>query len=213
MSYGNPFISAWVIFGRKIKMIVTLVQDGYFSNRFVFATSPVYSYRSKSFLGETHRIVNCRGFRCWPISPLYHPIASTRKSYPVKEQWAVEADVTDTLQPSDGCVAPSLWYGVTNNVTPFVEENAIGNVICSWFFPVDTHCLYGQQYPCDRAFPSSGISLLRFVIRGNHNCIFCTLRPVRASHKSGEISRPHGHHSSHSIWDSQRQGEALSYTV
>lgn len=38
----------------------------------------------------------------------YHPIAITRKSYPVKEQCAVEADVMDTLHPSVGCVAPSL---------------------------------------------------------------------------------------------------------
>nr|DAO06884.1 MAG TPA: hypothetical protein [Caudoviricetes sp.] len=42
------------------------------------------------------------------IPTVYHPIAITRKSYPVKEQCAVEADVMDTLHPPVGCVAPSL---------------------------------------------------------------------------------------------------------
>lgn len=76
-----------------------------------------------------------------------------------------------------------------------------------------THCLYGQQYQCDRAFSCAGISFSRFIVRGNHNRICCTLRPVRASHKSGEISRPHGHHSSHSIRDVYWQSEALSHSI
>lgn len=83
----------------------------------------------------------------------------------------------------------------------------------SVFWVLYTHCLYGQQYPCDRAFSFAGISLLRFIVRGNHNCICCTLRPVRASHKSGKISRPHGHHSSHSIGDVYWQSEALSHSI
>lgn len=94
-------------------------------------------------------------------------------------------------------------------------DSAIGYVIVDNPFALknNPHCLYGQHYPCDRAFSCTGISLLRFIVRGNHNCICCTLRPVRANHKSGKISRPHGHHSSHRIGDVYWQSEALSHSI
>ena len=94
-------------------------------------------------------------------------------------------------------------------------DSAIGYVIVDSPFVLknNPHCLYGQQYPCYRAFPRAGISLLRFIIWCNHNRICCALRPVWASHKSGKISRSHGHHSSHSIRDVYRQSEALSHSI
>lgn len=106
----------------------------------------------------------------------------------------------------------------TDDATTNTLDITIGNVIVFATPSLgtstsNTHCLYGQHYPCDRAFSCTGISLLRFIVRGNHNCICCTLRPVRANHKSGKISRPHGHHSSHRIGDVYWQSEALSHSI
>lgn len=89
---------------------------------------------------------------------------------------------------------------VATTIGVFIKDTGKTTQAVPYSFVSPTpHCLYSQQYPCDRAFPCAGISLLRFVIRGNHNCIFCTLRPVRASYITREVTTPHCYYSSHSI--------------